>query len=112
MADAFTPESAWAPAWRDGELIFAAPWEREIFGVTMAAHEAGLFSWEEFRARLIAAIADAERSDCGRFHYWACWLDAFEGLLLAKQVCDARELRARLASLAVQHHDDHAADVE
>jgi nitrile hydratase accessory protein len=109
MADAFARERARTPGWLDGELIFAAPWEREIFGVTMAAYEAGLFSWEEFRARLIAAIASAERSDPGHFQYWACWLEAFEGLLLAKDVCDGPELRARLASLTVHDHDDHVA---
>ena len=42
-----------APPRRNGELLFAAPWERRLFGVTMALHERGVFAWGDFSARLI-----------------------------------------------------------
>ena len=45
-----------APPRRNGEIVFAAPWQSRIFGLTMALHAAGTFTWDEFRARLIAAI--------------------------------------------------------
>ena len=38
-----------APPRRNGELVFAAPWERQLFGVTMALHERGVFAWGDFR---------------------------------------------------------------
>jgi hypothetical protein len=51
-----------APPRRNGELVFAAPWERRLFGVTMALHERGVFAWGEFSAHLIDEIAlDGQR---------------------------------------------------
>jgi hypothetical protein len=34
-----------------------SPWESRIFGVTLALLDAGRFTWDEFRARLIGALA-------------------------------------------------------
>ncbi len=63
-----------APPRANGELLFAAPWESRVFGVTLALFEAGRFEWPEFQSRLIAAIArhEAERGD-GEYQYYACW---------------------------------------
>ena len=36
--------------------MFAAPWERRLFGVTMALHERGVFAWRS-SAHLIDEIA-------------------------------------------------------
>jgi nitrile hydratase accessory protein len=92
-----------APPRRNGELVFAAPWESRIFGVTLALHEAGVFGWEEFRQRLIAEIAERERGHgAAGWSYWVCWLAALEGLLAAKKLCDAPELDARVRALAAR----------
>ena len=48
-----------APPRRNGELVFAEPWESRVFGLTMALHQAGIFIWDEFRSRLIDAIHHA-----------------------------------------------------
>ena len=33
-------------------MVFAAPWESRIFGVTLACLEAGRFAWPEFQSPL------------------------------------------------------------
>ena len=54
----FAPDDPAAPPRANGELVFAAPWESRVFGLAAALRERGLFSWDEFRAELIAAIDD------------------------------------------------------
>ena len=88
-----------APPRRNGELVFAAPWESRVFGLTMALHEGGRFDWEEFRRRLIAEIAARERGPA-EWSYYACWLAALEDLLASKGLCGAAELDARSHELA------------
>jgi len=100
-----------APPRKNGELVFESVWEARLFGMTMALHEAGCFTWDEFRTRLIAAIADWERrsggSDAG-WSYYACWLVAFEGLLAAKGLCASDVLEERVEILAARPHGhDH-----
>jgi nitrile hydratase accessory protein len=99
-----------APPRRNGELVFAAPWENRVFGVTLALHAAGLFAWEEFRRRLIAEIAESDAAPAGSERtYWACWLAALEELLAAKELCAAPELEARASVLAARPAGhDHA----
>ena len=79
-------EGPGAPPRANGELVFQAPWESRIFGVTLALYEAGRFEWSEFQSRLIAAIArhEAELGAGGEgeggYDYYACWLEAFRDL--------------------------------
>jgi nitrile hydratase accessory protein len=93
-----------APPRRNGELVFDAPWESRVFGVTMALHEDGRFAWDEFRERLIAAIARAESDQAtgAPFPYYVCWLEALEELLAVKGLCGADALRARAGALAAR----------
>ena len=94
-----------APPRRNGELVFASLWEGRLFGLTMALHEAGLFEWEEFRQRLISAIARWEREDAGRANEWSYygrWLEAFESLLVAKGLCTQASVHERVRALAVR----------
>ena len=85
-----------APPRRNGELVFAAPWESRVFGVTMALHGAGRFAWDEFRTRLIAEIGR------GTAPYWECWATALEQLLAAKGLCPRADLDSRVAALAMR----------
>jgi nitrile hydratase accessory protein len=92
-----------APPRKNGELVFEAAWEARLFGLTMALHEAGRFEWEEFRHRLIAEIAEWERSNAGGaegWSYYACWLRAFEKLLADKGLCAADVIERRTCELA------------
>ena len=89
-----------APPRANGELVFAAPWEGRIFGLTLALLEAGRFEWPEFQSRLIQAIAahDAERGD-GEYQYYGCWLEAFQSLASDKGWLDGSALEALVHEL-------------
>jgi nitrile hydratase accessory protein len=91
----FASDGAEAPPRRNGELVFEAPWESRAFGVAVALEARGYFGWDEFRERLIAAIAAWEREPRGAWSYYACWLEALERMLADKGLCLAPEIRAR-----------------
>ena len=92
-----------APPRTNGELVFSAPWESRIFGVTLALLEAGRFEWPEFQARLIAAIArhEAELGE-GDYHYYGCWLEAFRALATDKGWLAAAALETLERELAAR----------
>jgi nitrile hydratase accessory protein len=99
-----------APPRANGELVFAAPWERRLFGVTMALHERGVFAWPEFRELLVEEIA---RRDENAYEYYAYWARALDVLLAARGLVDPAALAARIAELAARpaghdHDHDHA----
>lgn len=98
-----------APPRRNGELVFRAPWESRLFGLTMSLHRSGAFEWEEFRALLIVEIRACEekRRPQAEWSYYDCWQTAFEKLLAAKGFCDPAELAARFRALAARpaEHD-------
>jgi hypothetical protein len=47
---------ALAPPRRNGELVFAAPWQARAFGMAIALLERQGLGWEAFRRHLVAAI--------------------------------------------------------
>jgi nitrile hydratase accessory protein len=98
-----------APPRRNGELVFAAPWEGRLFGVTLALCQAGRFEWEEFRVLLIAEIEgwEAAGHPAETWSYYRCWQAAFERVLAAKRLCAPSELDDRAESLAAREpgHD-------
>ena len=90
-----------APPRQNGELVFAAPWERELFGITMALHEAGLFAWDELRALLISEIRAWETGDRAEpWSYYRLWARALERLVEARGIVSGGEIATRMASLA------------
>ena len=91
-----------APPRQNGELVFAAPWESRLFGLTMALHRSGLFEWDEFRRLLIDEIESWQRAHPagGAWSYYERWQAAFERLLASKDVCARAELGERAAALA------------
>jgi nitrile hydratase accessory protein len=102
-----------APPRSNGELVFTAPWESRAFGLAMALADGGVFAWESFREVLIARIADFEAAhpDGAGWSYYACWVEALEGVLTTG-VLDSNDVRRRLAELAARpagydHGHDH-----
>ncbi|MDO8433286.1 MAG: nitrile hydratase accessory protein [Candidatus Binatus sp.] len=70
----------------DPEHVFSAPWEARAFAIALKLSEAGVFSWDEFRERLIAEVAASDRvherdgtSDHGE--YYEHFLRALERML-------------------------------
>lgn len=43
-----------APPRSNGELVFAEPWESRAFGMAVTLYDAGVFTWPDFQAALIA----------------------------------------------------------
>jgi hypothetical protein len=91
-----------APPRTNGELAFAQPWERRLFGVTMALTQT-TFAYADFRERLIAQISD----DPAR-SYWRSWELALEDMLSAACRVEPGDLQQRHEQfLARPHGHDH-----
>jgi hypothetical protein len=91
-----------APPRLNGELAFNAPWERRVFGVTMALTES-VFSYEQFRQQLIRSVREAPERP-----YWQSWTAALEAVLGDACAIDAEVLDSRHRQfLARPHGHDH-----
>jgi cobaltochelatase CobN len=91
---------------KNGELVFEAPWEGRVFGMTVAMSDNQCYAWDAFRDRLAAEIAAAEEHGDGS-GYYERWLASFERLLLDTGVVTAAELDARTAEFATGIYDEH-----
>lgn len=99
-----------APPRANGELTFAAPWESRSFAMALALAQQGLFTLDEFRDRLIEAIARWENADHGDepYHYYSRWQEALEAILADKQTIAGDAMRERVGVLAQRPHGhDH-----
>jgi nitrile hydratase accessory protein len=101
-----------APPRSNGELVFAAPWESRLFGMTMALIERGAFSWSEFQPELVAAIHawEAGRSPGDEYSYYDRWREALERVLARLALLSPSELAARAEAFAARapgHDHDH-----
>ena len=86
--------------------VFRAPWEAQAFAMTLALHERGLFTWNEWAATLGEEIKRAQASgdpDTGETYY-RHWLATLENLVASKGVATSETLH--------RYRDawDHAAD--
>ncbi len=77
----------------NGELVFGAPWEGRTLAMAIAlVDELGL-EWDDFRHRLIAAIAaEPDRP------YYESWTTALESLAISHGLTDAEDLGRRAAT--------------
>ena len=75
----------------NGELQFAAPWEGRAFGLAMALVDRLDLDWDEFRQRLIVAIADEPERP-----YYESWVAAVESLATDHGLVDHAEVVARV----------------
>lgn len=49
----------------DAGPVFRAPWEARVFAMTLAAHDAGLFSWSDWAETLGAELRRQEAGGRG-----------------------------------------------
>jgi nitrile hydratase accessory protein len=82
-----------APPRSNGELVFAEPWESRAFGMVVALHDSGAFTWETFQTALIERIAAGGS-------YYSCWLRALEDVLAAGGTVAPAEIETRVGVLA------------
>jgi len=57
---------------KNGELVFAAPWEGRAFGLAVVLSDKGAYEWNDFRTRLVEQIGSADGP------YYESWLAALE----------------------------------
>ena len=75
---ALAPEGRAALPRVNGELAFDAPWQGRALAMAVLLVERSGRPWEDFRDRLIAAIADDPERP-----YWESWVVALEALSAA-----------------------------
>ena len=85
----------------DPDRVFSAPWEARAFAIALRLSEAGLFSWDEFRERLIAEVgkADHARARDGTAapgEYYQHFLRALERIVADKEIASAAEVERRI----------------
>jgi len=90
---------------KNGELIFAEPWEGRAFGMALALNEGRCYPGEDFRRRLIAQIAEADAHGDGSAYYER-WLAAFEQLLAETGAITKEELDERTFEFEFGERDE------
>lgn len=99
-----------APPLANGELLFEAPWQGRVFGMARALADQGAFTWDDFRAELIAVIGawGAQADDASVYYYYDRFLQALEVLLVKKGMMMEGELRALVDAIEARPHGhDH-----
>ncbi|MEO0944631.1 MAG: nitrile hydratase accessory protein [Pseudomonadota bacterium] len=75
---------------------FDAPWQAQLFAMTVALNEAGLFSWDEWATVFGPKVQHAEAAA-----YWFIWSDALLEILTTRGLAD----RAQVEHLTEAWHD-------
>ena len=88
-----------APPRSNGEVVFAEPWESRAFAMAVSLCEAGVFSWREFQAALIARI-ERQHDTSTDWCYYEHWLGALEDVLASQGSVPDRDVTARSTELA------------
>ena len=88
----------------DSAQIFSAPWEARAFALALGLSEAGLFSWDEFRARLVEEVRVSDRvrerdGTANHGEYYQHFLRALERTITDKGIASADEITDRLRAL-------------
>jgi len=97
------------PPMANGEVIFEVPWQSRVFGLARVLCEAGHFSWDEFRERLIARIDARKTSQADdTYQYFDCFLQALTDVLADTGLCSSLELEGRFDEFSARpHRHDH-----
>ena len=98
------------PPMANGEVLFEEPWHGRVFGMAVALHEAGVFTWQEFQHSLIEAVGawDKAASATDSYQYYERFEAALSSLLAAKQLVGDGDLSDRTAAFAARPHGhDH-----
>lgn len=67
------------------EAPFDAPWQAQVFGLTVALAERGLFDWSDWTRAFGARLASGQ-------DYWAAWLQTLESILAANGIAGLAEV--------------------
>ena len=89
--------------------VFKAPWEATAFGLVLALHKAGAFTWAEWASYLTGAIESAQASgdaDIGDTYY-EHWLAALECITSDKGLTNPEMLAERKQKAHEEHQRLH-----
>jgi nitrile hydratase accessory protein len=76
--------------------VFAEPWQAQAFGLAVALHQRGVFTWTEWAAELSRQVARPGAAQDGS-DYYQHWLATIEALLSQKGVA-APQLVAEMSA--------------
>ncbi|MGH7907559.1 MAG: nitrile hydratase accessory protein [Candidatus Binataceae bacterium] len=82
------------------EPVFNSPWEARVFAMAVTLSKSGLFTWEEFRQKLIIAIGRDDASE----DYYENWTRALEAILREKSGLSDAQVTTAMASLPDPPH--------
>ena len=77
------------------EPVFGAPWQGQLFAITLHLSETGNFSWKEFVdvfSMMLKRKNKNSKSVSADNDYYACWLEALEELIVKKNLGNAKNL--------------------
>jgi len=100
---------------RDGEPIFAEPWQAQVIALAAALVAEGRFSAAQWSAALGAEIRRASQAGAPdtTATYYQCALDALERLAREQALTDATALAMRKAAwIEAYEHTPHGQPVE
>lgn len=66
---------------------FEEPWQAQLFALSVALNERGLFTWSEWTEFFGPRVQRAEAAD-----YWTIWSDALIALLGHKGLAETQEI--------------------
>jgi len=78
----------------NGELIYESPWQRRAFGTAVATTQHLGLDWDQFRVRLMAAIADQPDRP-----YYESWVAALERLVVDRGLLTTQAIDDRAAEI-------------
>lgn len=97
----------------NGELVFEEPWESRAFGMAAALADLGAFTWADFQAGLIKAIAERDNTadeQSRKYRYYECWLAALESLIVERKLVAVHDIDERVTEFRCRpagHDHDH-----
>jgi nitrile hydratase accessory protein len=71
------------PATGEDEQVFAAPWQAQVFALTVVLHERGVFTWPEWAQALSRRVRDGASDGSDYYDRWAA---ALEDVLAARDL--------------------------
>jgi len=73
---------------------FEAPWQAQIFAITVALNEAGAFEWRDWVTVFSAELKAGGDGASGNQGYWRTWLFVFERFLAERGVASVDQMGA------------------
>ncbi|GAB5447498.1 nitrile hydratase accessory protein [Gymnodinialimonas sp.] len=82
---------------RPDDGAFDAPWQAQVFALTVALNEAGNLAWSDWADELSGQLHAPDAAQDGSDYYMR-WAAALEAILVSTQVTDADQLAEKAAA--------------